>query len=94
MNSVPPPAATRRRDRRRLAKRNLFTKRLRFLLLGLKLIDALGPPAQKAMIALIQECVAQIWPDPALASAAQERSPQKYSSTQSVARRASPARTV
>jgi len=28
------------------------------------MIDALAPPAEKLVLALIQECIAQIWPEP------------------------------
>jgi hypothetical protein len=45
-------------------RRHRFAKRLRFLLLGLKIINAFGPPVEKLMIALIQECISQIWPEP------------------------------
>jgi hypothetical protein len=62
---------TRRQSRyhRRLARRrHRFAKRLRFLLLGLKIVNALGPPIEKLMIALIQECISQIWPEPTVES--------------------------
>jgi hypothetical protein len=55
---------TRRRSHRLARRKHRFAKRLRFLLLGLKIIDALGTPAEKLMLALIQECIAQIWPEP------------------------------
>jgi hypothetical protein len=45
-------------------RRQRSAKRLKFLLLGLKIINAFGPPVEKLMIALIQECIAQIWPEP------------------------------
>ena len=49
-------------------RRHRFAKRLRFLLLGLKIINAFGPPIEKLMIALIQECISQIWPEPSVES--------------------------
>ncbi len=49
-------------------RRHRFAKRLRFLLLGLKIINAFGPPVEKLMIALIQECISQIWPEPSVES--------------------------
>jgi len=65
MESVPQLTRTRRRYSDRLKRRkHRLTKRLRFLLLGLKMIDAFGPPLEKLVIALIQECVAQIWTEP------------------------------
>jgi hypothetical protein len=62
---LPPQASHNRRRSNRLARRkHRFAKRLRFLLLGLKIVNALGPPVEKLMLALIQECIAQIWPEP------------------------------
>jgi hypothetical protein len=49
--------------RRSTRRKNRIAKRLRFLLQGLKIIDAFGSPAEKLVIALIQECVSQIWPE-------------------------------
>jgi hypothetical protein len=61
---LPPPASHRRRRSQTLAKRkHRFAKRLRFLLLGLKMIHVLGAPAEKLILALIQECIAQLWPE-------------------------------
>lgn len=44
-------------------RKHRFAKRLRFLLLCLKTIDAFGSPAEKLLVALIQECIAQILPE-------------------------------
>src|ERR1700730_15831970 len=49
-------------------RRHRFAKRLRFLLLGLKIINAFAPPVEKLMIALIHECIAHIWPEPSVES--------------------------
>jgi hypothetical protein len=65
MESPPSIRRSQQRYYNRLAKRrHRFTRRLRFLLLGLKLIHPFGLPLEKLAIALIQECVAQIWPEP------------------------------
>jgi len=62
---LPPQAASNRRRSNSLArKKHRFAKRLRFLLLGLKMLDAFGPPIEKLVLTLIQECIAQIWPEP------------------------------
>jgi hypothetical protein len=66
MELTPPASRTRRRSHRLARRKHRFAKRLRFLLLGLKIIDALGPPAEKLMLALIQECIARIWPEPSV----------------------------
>jgi hypothetical protein len=65
MESPPPVSRNRQRYYNGLArKRHRFARRLRFLLLGLKLIHPFGLPLEKLAIALIQECVSQIWPEP------------------------------
>ena len=64
MELAPPVSRYRRRSNRLARKKHRFAKRLRFLLLGLKIIDAFGPPIEKLLLALIQECIAQIWPEP------------------------------
>jgi hypothetical protein len=65
MGTAPPLTRNRQSYYRRLARRrHRFAKRLRFLLLGLKLIDAFCPPLEKLMIALITECISQIWAAP------------------------------
>jgi hypothetical protein len=61
------PSIRRKQQRHynRLAKRRQrFAKRLRFLLLGLKLIHPFGLPLENLAIALIQECISQMWPEP------------------------------
>ena len=64
MELAPQRARNRRCYSNRLARRKRrFAKQLRFLLLGLKMMDALGSPVEKLVLALIQECIAQIWPD-------------------------------
>jgi hypothetical protein len=63
MELTAPASRNRRRSNRLARKKHRFAKRLRFLLLGLKMIDAFGSPAEKLVLALIQECVAQIWPE-------------------------------
>jgi hypothetical protein len=68
MELTPQASHTRRRSHRLARRKHRFAKRLRFLLLGLKIIDAFGPPAEKLMLALIQECIAQIWPEPSVES--------------------------
>jgi hypothetical protein len=64
MELAPPELRNRRRPNRLARKKHRFAKRLRFLLLGLKLIDAFGPPIEKLLLALIQECIGQIWLEP------------------------------
>jgi hypothetical protein len=65
MGTAPPITRTRQSSYQRLARRrHRFAKRLRFLLLGLKLVGAFAPPLEKLMIALIKECISQIWPEP------------------------------
>jgi hypothetical protein len=65
MELTPEASRNRRCSSNRPARRkHRFAKRLRFLLLGLKMIDAFGPPVEKLVLALIQECITQIWPDP------------------------------
>jgi hypothetical protein len=65
MESPPPVRRNRQRCYNRLARRrNRLARRLRFLLLGLKLIHPFGLPLEKMAIVLIQECVDQIWPQP------------------------------
>jgi hypothetical protein len=62
---LPSQASRNRRRSNSLArKKHRFAKRLRFLLLGLKMLDAFGPPIEKLVLTLIQECIAQIWPEP------------------------------
>jgi hypothetical protein len=68
MELTPQASQTRRRSHRLARRKHRFAKRLRFLLLGLKIIDAFGPPVEKLMLALIQECIAQIWPEPSVES--------------------------
>jgi hypothetical protein len=63
MELTPPPPRNRRRPNSLARKKHRFTKRLRFLLLALKMIDAFAPPIEKLLLALIQECIAQIWPE-------------------------------
>jgi hypothetical protein len=64
MESPPPISHKQPRYYDRLARRrNRFARRLRFLLLGLKLIHPFGLPLERLAIALIQECVTQIWPE-------------------------------
>ena len=64
MELTPQDARNRRCYSNRLARRkHRFAKRLRFLLLGLRMIDAFGSPVEKLVLALIRECIAQIWPD-------------------------------
>jgi len=95
MESIPEPTRTQRRyPRRSTAKRNLFAKRLRFLLRGLKIIDAFGPPAERLVIALIQECIAQIWPEPQRASTVPAHGRQRCSTALSLPARAPNARTL
>ena len=64
MELTPPASRNRRRSNSLARKKHRFAKRLRFLLLGLKMIDAFGSPVEKLVLALIQECIAQIWPEP------------------------------
>jgi len=64
MELAPQPSRNRRRSNSLNRKKHRFAKRLRFLLLGLKMIDAFGPPIEKLVLALIQECIGQIWPEP------------------------------
>jgi hypothetical protein len=64
MELTPQASRSRRRSNGLARRKHRFAKRLRFLLLGLKMIDAFGPPAEKLVLALIQECIAQIWPEP------------------------------
>jgi hypothetical protein len=60
----PPVRPNRQRYYNRLARRrHRFARRLRFLLLALKLIHPFGLPLEKLVIAVIQECVTQIWPE-------------------------------
>ena len=61
------PLATRNRQRyykRYNRRQHRFAKRLRFLLLGLKIINGFAPPMEKLIFALIQECISQLWPEP------------------------------
>jgi len=64
MELTPQTSRNRRRSNSLARKKHRFAKRLRFLLLGLKIIDAFGPPIEKLLLALIQECIAQIFPEP------------------------------
>ena len=65
MGTTPPLTSRQQSYYRRIARRrHHFAKQLRFLLLGLKLIDACCPPLEKLMIALIKECISQIWAEP------------------------------
>jgi hypothetical protein len=65
MGTAPPLTRSQQSYYQRLARRrHRFVKRLRFLLLGLKLIGVFAPPLEKLMIALIKECISQIWPEP------------------------------
>ena len=64
MELAPPEPRNRRRSNSLARKKHRFAKRLRFLLLGLKMIDAFGPPMEKLLLALIQECIGQIWREP------------------------------
>lgn len=64
MELTPQASRNRRRSNGLARRKHRFAKRLRFLLLGLRMIDAFGPPVEKLVLALIQECVAQIWPEP------------------------------
>ena len=52
-----------RRSPRNQTGRSLQLKRLRALIISLKLFAALGSPAEKLAIALISDCLHQIWPD-------------------------------
>jgi hypothetical protein len=63
MELAPQPSRNRRRSNSLTRKKHRFAKRLRFLLLGLKMIDAFGPPIEKLLLVLIQECIVQIWPE-------------------------------
>ena len=65
MELTPQASRNRRRSNGLARRKHRFAKRLRFLLLGLKMIDAFAPPVEKLVLALIQECVAQIWPETA-----------------------------
>jgi hypothetical protein len=65
MGTASPLERSKQSNYQRVARRrHRFAKRLRFLLLGLKLIDAFCPPLEKLMIALIRECISQIWAEP------------------------------
>ena len=64
MELTPPASQSLRHSSRLASRKHRFAKRLRFLLLGLKIVNAFGPPVEKLMLALIQECIAQIWPEP------------------------------
>jgi hypothetical protein len=64
MELTPQASRNRRRSNGLARGKHRFAKRLRFLLLALKMIDAFGSPAEKLVLALIQECIAQIWPEP------------------------------
>jgi len=64
MKLAPPEPRCWRRSNSLARKKHRLAKRLRFLLLGLKMIDAFGPPIEKLLLALIQECISQIWPEP------------------------------
>jgi len=63
MELAPAASRNRRRSNYLARKKHRFAKRLRFLLLGIKMIDAFGSPVEKLILALIQECIAQIWPE-------------------------------
>jgi hypothetical protein len=63
MELTPQASGPRRRSNGLARRKHRFAKRLRFLLLGLKMIDAFGSPVEKLVLALIQECIAQIWPE-------------------------------
>jgi hypothetical protein len=63
MELTPQASRNRRRSDGLARRKHRFAKRLRFLLLGLKMIDAFGPPAEKLLLALIQECIDQICPE-------------------------------
>jgi hypothetical protein len=64
MKLAPPEPRNRRRSDSLARKKHRFAKRLRFLFLGLKMIDGFGPPIEKLLLTLIQECISQIWPEP------------------------------
>jgi hypothetical protein len=63
MELTPRASGPRRRPNGLARRKHRFAKRLRFLLLGLKMIDVFGSPVEKLVLALIQECIAQIWPE-------------------------------
>jgi hypothetical protein len=74
MELTPQASRNRRRSNGLARRKHRFAKRLRFLLLGLKMIDAFGPPAEKLVLGLIQECIAQIWPETGAPSGTEAKS--------------------